>query len=847
MRWQDEPTLILPEPEKRGILNRLRAAVSEPVTAETLTRRFLGEQADQYTRMPRRRPSLDDLMAAYEAGGANDHDLLDLLIGPTNDHYRRPDPNRRSYYYWRGPQVLRQVSTRKPGPRPGKYDFHPAVQAAVEKVRRRMIEVELTRGDLPTPASSYARALRYTGGAETLIKLLEAFGRELFVRAYAYDGTSKKAVFSHLIRSTYPGEDESPEAFVALAKQANISEKRLIETAMYAPQWASHIEKTVGWEGLAEAVWWFHAHTKDTSWRVEAEIREAWAAEINDQTPLTAQDLVDGAVDVTWFKRVYALLGEKRWKTLHQAAKYASGSGGHKRAQLYAEAMLGKSDQEALEKRVKNKRYQDGVRALGLLPLPEEESGREKALLDRYLFMQEFLRGSKKFGSQRKASEKLAVRIGLENLARTAGFADPLRLEWAMEQQAVADLAEGPVSASADGVTVTLAIDRLGDPQVSIVRQLKNGKEKSLKSVPSKLKKKPEIAELTGRKTDIRRQASRTRLSLETAMIRGDRFTAAELQDLWRHPVVRPMLQQLVFVRDETGELGLPVMHGSELEGLDRQIVRLAPADGLRIAHPHDLLQHDWHLWQNKCFREERIQPFKQIFRELYLITPVEVEAHDRSRRYAGQEVNPRQAHGLFGQRGWVTHPEEGTRKTFHDENITAHVGLLNGILTPAEVGGETIEAVFFTARGGWKPLPLTNVPPRLFSEVMRDLDLVVSVAHLAGVDPEATQSSLEFRGSLVRETAELLNLGNVEVKERHVLIEGQLNRYSIHLGSGIIHQRPGGYVCVVPVHNSQRGRVFLPFVDKDPKSAEIIAKTVMLANDKKIKDPTILAQLSSR
>jgi len=28
-------------------------------------------------------------------------------------------------------------------------------------------------------------------------------------------------------------------------------------------------------------------------------------------------------------------------------------------------------------------------------------------------------------------------------------------------------------------------------------------------------------------------------------------------------------------------------------------------------------------------------------------------------------------------------------------------------------------------------------VPPRLFSEVMRDLDLVVSVAHAGGVDPQ--------------------------------------------------------------------------------------------------------------
>ena len=50
-------------------------------------------------------------------------------------------------------------------------------------------------------------------------------------------------------------------------------------------------------------------------------------------------------------------------------------------------------------------------------------------------------------------------------------------------------------------------------------------------------------------------------------------------------------------------------------------------------------------------------------------------------------------------------------------------------------------------------------MPARLFSEVMRDLDLVVSVAHVGGVDPEASQSTVEMRAALVSETAALLEL----------------------------------------------------------------------------------------
>ncbi|MEM7799021.1 MAG: DUF5724 domain-containing protein, partial [Chloroflexota bacterium] len=856
-RWKDEPTLIMPSAEptsKPGLISRLLGGSKknggEPLTPESLMQRLLGGQAQFYLRMPRLRPSLDELMEAYVRGAANDDDLMDMLVGPRRNFYNKPDPNHdvgiRYSSSW-GFRDLSMASRRKPFGRPVRFAYHEAVQAAVEKIRARVVEIELARGDLPTPASGIVRNIRFTGGADRLIPLLKAFGKENFVRAYAYDGESKKATFSHLIRMTYPSEADTLERFVELAKRAKISEKRLIEAAMYAPQWAKHVAKTVEWEGLEEGIWWFHAHTKDTSWSVDTQLREAWAAEINGFTPLAGTDLVDGAVDVAWFNRSYAELGPERWTELDKAAKYASGSGGHKRAQLFADAMLGRADREALLKRVKDKRYQDGVRALGLFPLPEDRQEREDELLKRYLFLQEFKRGSRKFGSQRQASEKLAIKIGMENLARTAGYADPLRLEWAMEKHAVADLAEGPVSLKHDGVTITLAIDDLGDPQVSVERLLKNGKIKKLKAVPAKLKKVEAIADLTGRKTDIKRQASRTRLSLENAMVKGDRFSGAELADIYTHPVLKPMLRQLVFMREADGALGYPVMAGTELEGIENSIIRLGPEDELRIAHPHDLLSHGWHIWQRECFRQERIQPFKQIFRELYIVTPVEEEAGSVSRRYAGQEVNPRQALSLFGQRGWVTHYEMGTSKTFHDEQITVYVGTMYGVLTPAEVGGDVIETVTFHQRGKWERMSLVDVPPRLFSEVMRDLDLVVSVAHLGGVDPGASASSMEVRAGLARETADLLKLNNVELKERHILIEGQRNNYSIHLGSGIIHQRPGGYVCVVPVHGSQRGRIFLPFVDKDPKSAEIIAKMVMLANDQKIKDPTILEQLVQR
>jgi hypothetical protein len=389
-----------------------------------------------------------------------------------------------------------------------------------------------------------------------------------------------------------------------------------------------------------------------------------------------------------------------------------------------------------------------------------------------------------------------------------------------------------------EDVTVTLSIDFLSRPQIDVER---NGRV--LKSIPPKVKKHPAIIVLTDRKHAIKRQASRMRQSLEQAMCRGDGFTADELQSMFTHPVLKPMLIDLLFVGE--GLMGYLAEDGTKLEGMAGQMQTIPDGVVLRLAHPYDVWQTgEWHLWQHDCFRRERIQPFKQLFRELYVLTPAERDTHLYSLRYAGQQVQPQQAAALLATRHWVIHYEEGITRTFHEAQVTASFTVDYGIFTPADVGLTTLNQVVFTRPGQWQPLPLETIPPLIFSEVMRDLDLVVSVAHAGGVDPEATTSTTEMRGNLVRETAELLKLTNVQVIEKLVLIEGKLNNYSIHLGSGVVHQRPGNYVCIVPVHAQQRGRIFLPFIDDDPKTAEIIAKVIMLARDDKIKDPTILQQI---
>ncbi|HEX4750331.1 MAG TPA: DUF5724 domain-containing protein [Bryobacteraceae bacterium] len=751
-------------------------------------------------------PAIEIALEARRQGLASEADIYDQLL--TRSH---------------GIGTLKLVTKRK---RSQFLEAYPELTPMVDKCRDRIIEVELKRGDLPTAASGLVLQLSCVFGGELALTILKQLGKDALSRGWLRSSENRSVVFSHLLRVCLPGEQDTRETFANAAQKLKISRSRLVDLAVYAPQWARYVEHATTIRGLQEAALWLHAHTKDTQWVVDEEIRELWFAEVSERTDVPRHELLDGAVDVDWFRRMRVALNDKDWAMMLDSAKYASGGAGHKRAELFAAALTGEITRAELSKDITAKRNQDSVRALGLLPLPSDLAERRKEILARYEILQKFLRGSKAFGAQRQASEKLAYSIGLANLARTAGYPDSQRLSWTMEAEASADLRSGSIEAIDGVVRGVLSINALGEPELAFE---KNGK--ALKDLPAAMKKSPALAGLRERKAQLAQQTSRMRESLEEAMIRGDEFTREELQELENHPLLKPMIHCLLF----TGRDGKAAWSGA-LNGRPGRF---------RIAHPIDLLRSgEWKRCQQECLELTRIQPFKQAFRELYLLTEAEREQRLHSCRYEGQQVNPKQALAIVGKRGWVNVPEQGIRKTYHHDNTSAWVTFLEGWFTPMEVDGLTVQDVLFTNRADGKVISLDQVNERVFSEAMRDLDLMVSVAHRGGVDPEATASTTEMRAALIRETLSLLKITNVRLKERHAFVDGKIGAYNVHLGSGSVHRQPGGSLCIIPVHSQHRGRFFLPFADNDPKTAEVISKVLLLAQDDKIKDPTILEQL---
>ncbi|WML48977.1 hypothetical protein RCG23_02360 [Neobacillus sp. PS3-34] len=124
---------------------------------------------------------------------------------------------------------------------------------------------------------------------------------------------------------------------------------------------------------------------------------------------------------------------------------------------------------------------------------------------------------------------------------------------------------------------------------------------------------------------------------------------------------------------------------------------------------------------------------------------------------------------------------------------------------SPSEVEVPTLETVEFFNRHTYKHIKIEEIPKHIFSETMRDIDLVVSIAHVGGVDPEASLTTIEMRKAIVAESLRLMQLDNVSLEGNFALIKGSLGEYSVHLGSGNVYKQATGALYIIPVHSQQR------------------------------------------
>jgi hypothetical protein len=483
----------------------------------------------------------------------------------------------------------------------------------------------------------------------------------------------------------------------------------------------------------------------------------------------------------------------------------------------------------AVLKRVRNHALQ-GIAAYGLLPLEPDETP-----LDRYLALRESAKKGATFGPERRHSHATAVEVAFDHLAQVAGCPDASRLEWDLEARIAA---ESPGEWSAGDYAVAVRLDG-AEPVIEVSRA-----GRPLKAVPAQVRKDPGYAEARTHQERLRDQARRMRTGLIERLVATSDPVGRDELDRWLSlPAGSAMLPALIWRSTLEDVTGLLDPAGPALVGLDG--VRTPVTGPIAAAHPWQLYQGGClAAWQAEVVRRRLRQPVRQAFRELYLLTSAELTAGTTAARFAGHLVNGKVAAQLLSGRGWSIHGAYASRQaTRIAGDLTA--GLACEVEHYFGGGPATTGAMTFTRDG--VPVELSTVPPVALSEAMRDIDLVVSVAGLGGgpLSTASATSRAELLAALIGE----LGLDRVTVTGHTATVRGSRATYRVHLGGGSIHVEPAGYLCVVPASfGQQRHRqLFLPFADEDAMTSLVLSKVLLLAEDEKITDESILSQLRGR
>ncbi|TGE29613.1 DUF4132 domain-containing protein [Hymenobacter metallicola] len=407
---------------------------------------------------------------------------------------------------------------------------------------------------------------------------------------------------------------------------------------------------------------------------------------------------------------------------------------------------------------------------------------------------------------------------------------------------------------------------------------------KPLKSAPTALKQThaAELKALKDTQGQVQQTLTAQRERLDRSFVEGRRLPLAWFQQYYfDHGLLGHLTRQLIwrFHYPDGSHTDVLWLDGAWCDAQGQAVPAPAAEAHVQLWHPVLAPAAEVLAWRQLLDERQLRQPLKQAYRELYLLTPPEERTGTYSNRMAAHVLRQHQFNSLAKLRGWRYSLMGAYDKGYETDSATLELPAygLEAQFWVSEVNADhawndtgiwhyvSTDQVRFVDDHGAVPLP--QVPPLVFSEVMRDVDLFVGVASV-GNDPQWRDNgglpayrnyweSYSFgelgevaknRKLALERLVPRMKIGKVsEIKDRFLVVRGKLRTYKIHLGSGNILMEPNDqYLCIVPdrsAKNTGTADVFLPF-EGDAVLSIILSKALLLMNDDQITDETINRQI---
>jgi hypothetical protein len=339
-----------------------------------------------------------------------------------------------------------------------------------------------------------------------------------------------------------------------------------------------------------------------------------------------------------------------------------------------------------------------------------------------------------------------------------------------------------------------------------------------------------------------------------------------------KHPLVSITAKKLIWEFENGDKKEEGIFFKNKIVNIDKQEIDwINDKTKVRLWHPLGINPERVLEWRNFMQNERITQPFKQAYREIYILTEAEFETETYSNRFASHILRQHQFSALCKQKGWI-YTLQGQWDSFNTPfielpfwNIKAeffveacHNSTASGTGVYNYVSTDQVR--FYKNK---EVMKINEVPRPVFSEIMRTVDMFVGVTSI-GNDPNwqdtgdgnynnywqgysfgvLSESSIT-RSIILKNLIPKLKIADrCSFDDRYLIVKGDIRTYKIHMGSGNILMLPNDqYLCIVAKNDISMDKIFLPF-EGDNLLSIIISKAFMLADDTGITDKTIVSQL---